>query len=79
MWRKGESVEEYVLNLAAEHGVTDEPDAYDRMATVLTGLSGDDVVLDRVERLLVALKKKGVLEGREMLLLQAEYLAAKRG
>lgn len=78
MAREGESVEKYVRNLAAEHCVTDEQDVYDGMATVLTELSGDDVVLDRVERLLVALKKAGVLEGREMLLLHAEYLAAKR-
>jgi hypothetical protein len=72
------NVEEFVRALAAEHGVTTQQDAYDRLAQVLTNLSGEEVVLDDVERLLVALKRKGVMGGREMLLLQAEYLTGKQ-
>lgn len=71
-------VEEYVRALAAEHGVTLEQDAYAKMAQVLTALAGDDVELDEVERLLVALKRAGVIQGAEMVLLQAEYLRTKR-
>lgn len=70
-------VEEYVRALAAEHGVTLEQDAYANMAQVFTNLSGDDVQLDEVEQLLVGLKRKGVLQGPEMILLQAEYLRSK--
>lgn len=72
------NVEEYVRALASAHGVTPEEDAYDRMAHVLTKLSGDDVELDEVERLLVGLKRKGVIEKTEMLMLQLEYLEGKR-
>ncbi|UUY07734.1 hypothetical protein LRS11_18225 [Pseudomonas sp. J452] len=71
-------VEEYVRALAAEHGVTPQGDVYGRLAQVLTNLSGDDVEFDEVERLLVALKRKGVIQGAKMLLLQAEYLRGKR-
>lgn len=73
-----QNVEEYVRALAAEHGVTLEQDAHARMAQVFTALAGDDVELDEVERLLVALKRAGVIQGAEMVLLQAEYLRTKR-
>lgn len=72
------NVEEYVLALAAEHGVTAHRNATDRLAQVLTNLSGDDSVLDDIEQLLVALKRKGVIQGAEMLMLQAEYLNGKQ-
>lgn len=71
------NVEEYVRALSAAHGVTPAMDAYDRMAQVLTSLGGDDVKLDEVERLLVGLKRKGVIQGAEMVLLQSEYLNSK--
>jgi hypothetical protein len=70
-------VEAYVRALASEHGVTLEQDAYAKMAQVLTNLGGDDVQLDQVEQLLVGLKRKSVIDGKEMLLLQAEYLRSK--
>lgn len=72
-------VEAYVRALASEHGVSEQEDYYDRLARVLTKLSDDDVELDEVERLLVALKRKGVIEKTEMLMLQLEYLSGKRG
>ena len=72
-------IEEYVRELASAHGVTLQEDTYDRLARVLTKLSDDDVELDEVERLLVALKRKGVIEKTEMLMLQLEYLEGKRG
>lgn len=70
-------VEAYVRALAFEHGVTLEQDAYAKMAQVLTNLCGDDVQLDQVEQLLVGLKRKSVIDGKEMLLLQAGYLRSK--
>lgn len=68
------SVAEYVRALANEHGVSDEEDRYDRMARVISGLSGDDVELDSVERLLVALSKKGIISGTERVLIHQKYL-----
>lgn len=73
------NVEEYVRALAVEHGVTLALDVYDRMAQVFTNLGGDDVQLDEVEQLLVALSKKGVIEKTERVLLHAEYLRGKWG
>ncbi|WP_339461286.1 hypothetical protein [Pseudomonas sp. EA_105y_Pfl2_R69] len=73
------NVEEYVRALASAHGVTLDEDAYDRLARVLTKLSDDNVELDELERLLVALKRKGVIAKTEMLMLQLEYLEGKRG
>jgi hypothetical protein len=67
-------IEAFVLDLAAKTGVTDAADRYSKMASVITSLSGDDVVLDSVERLLVNLKMKGVIEKSEMLALQSKYL-----
>ncbi len=78
MTREQRKVEEYVRALASAHGVTLEEDAYDRLARVITKLSDDDVELDEVERLLVALKRKGVIDKTEMLMLQLEYLGGKR-
>ncbi|ABU79485.1 hypothetical protein CSSP291_19830 [Cronobacter sakazakii SP291] len=48
------------------------------MATAITRLAGDTVVLDNVEQLLVNLKRKGVLTKAESLSLQADYLEEKR-
>ena len=73
------NVEQYVRALAAEHGVTAQRNANDRLAQVLTILSGDDSVLDDIEQILVALKRKGVIKGAEVLMLQAEYLNGKQG
>jgi hypothetical protein len=69
MTGKQRSVAEYVKALALEYGVSGEEGLYDRMARVISGLSGDDVELDGVEQLLVGLKRKGVIDGTEMLLL----------
>lgn len=73
------NVERYVRSLAAKNHVTDAVDKIDRMASVITSLSGDDVTLDNVERLLVSLKRKGVIQKSEMLLLQINYLEEKVG
>lgn len=55
-------VADFVEKLAAQHGVTGELDRVDRIASTFTRLSGDDVELDRIERLLVSLGRKGILD-----------------
>ena len=73
------SVASQVRKLAKAHKVTAERDEMSRMAETITRLAGDVVELDSVERLLVNLKKKGVLSKTETLALQGRYLQEKRG
>ncbi|ELY3597981.1 hypothetical protein ACSDIA_003297 [Cronobacter turicensis] len=72
------SVASKVRHLAAVHNISASCDSTSRMATTITRLSGDTVVLDNVEQLLVNLKRKGVLTKAESLSLQADYLKEKR-
>ncbi|MFV3289881.1 hypothetical protein ACNFBR_14145 [Pseudomonas sp. NY11955] len=68
------SIKCQVLELAKQHGITSEKDRFSDLATTITSLSGDVVTLDDVERVLVSLKKKGVLTKRQILELEARYL-----
>lgn len=67
-------VADFVEELAAEHGVTGEVDRIDRIASTFTKLSGDDVELDRIERLLVGLGRKVVLDLDDIFQLMEQYL-----
>ncbi|PRN03311.1 hypothetical protein A0O30_18725 [Pseudomonas sp. LLC-1] len=68
------SIKCQVLELAKQHGVTSEKDRFSDLATTITNLAGDVVNLDDIERMLVALKKKGILTKRQILELEACYL-----
>ena len=68
------SIKCQVLELAKQQGVTSEKDRFSDLATTITNLSGDVVNLDDIERMLVALKKKGILTKRRILELEACYL-----
>lgn len=68
------SIKRQVLELAKQHGVTSEKDRFSDLATMITRMSGDLVTLDDTERMLVALKKKGILTKRQILELEARYL-----
>ncbi|MDK1254827.1 hypothetical protein QMS78_20295 [Cronobacter dublinensis] len=72
------SVASKVRHLAASHDISASCDNMSRMATAITRLAGDTVVLDNIEQLLVNLKRKGVLTKAEILSLQADYLEEKR-
>jgi hypothetical protein len=50
----------------------------DALAQHITRLAGDQVVLDEIERTLVALHRNGHLSRREMVRLQASYLREAR-
>lgn len=68
------AVADYVEELAREHGVRYRRSALDDFADTVTRLAGDDVVLDRIEELLVALSKAGAITGVERTKLHARYL-----
>ncbi|UII72292.1 hypothetical protein LVW35_03700 [Pseudomonas sp. HN11] len=71
------SVASEVRQLARTHKVTSERDSVSRMAACITSLSGDTVVLDSVEQLLVNLKRKGVMSTSDLLAMQVRYLTEK--
>lgn len=71
------SVASEVRKLARAHNVTAQRDNVSYMATSITSLSGDTVILDTVEQLLVNLKRKGVMSISEILMMQVRYLQEK--
>lgn len=50
----------------------------DALANHITRLAGDDVQLDEIEQLLIALQRSGYLSRAEMVQLQAAYLREAR-
>lgn len=68
----------YVADLARRSNVTAVEDALSRMATKFSELSGDEVVLDETERLIVNLARRGVISRQDMLKLHGKYLAESR-
>lgn len=71
------SVANEVRQLARAHKVTAERDSVSLMASRITALSGDSVVLDTIEQLLVNLKRKGVVSTSDLLAMQVRYLKEK--
>jgi hypothetical protein len=72
-----QSVASEVRKLARAHKVTAKRDSVSRMAECITSLSGDTVILDTVEQLLVNLKRKGVVSTSDLLAMQVRYLKEK--
>lgn len=67
-----------IRKMALEHHVTYVRTARDTLAHHITRLAGDDVQLDEIEQLLVALQRSGYLSRAEMIQLQANYLREAR-
>ena len=67
-----------IISLAQQHGVSYTPTANDTWARDVTRLAGDDVVLDDIELLLIALQRTGHLSRPEALRLQVDYLREAR-
>ena len=63
-----------IRKMAHEHHVAYIRTQRDVLAHHITRLAGDDVQLDEVEQLLIALQRAGHLSRVEMLQLQAAYL-----
>ena len=68
------SPEATIRALAERYQVHYVPTNSDVLAQHITRLSGDDVVFDETERLLIALQRAGHLSRTDAVLLQAEYL-----
>ena len=63
-----------IRKMAEEHHVAYVQTARDALARHITRLAGDDVQLDEIEQLLIALQRSGRLSRVEMVKLQADYL-----
>ncbi len=68
------SVAEEIHALARKHDVRYSPRPIDEWAGHVTRLAGDDVQLDEIEQLLIALQRAGHLTRPVALALQAKYL-----
>ena len=67
-----------IVSLAREHGVTYTSTTTDVWAHNVTRLADDDVILDDIELLLIALQRAGHISRREALRLQVNYLREAR-
>ncbi len=68
----------HILELARKYHVAYVGTQRDRLASDITRLAGDDVQLDEIEQLLIALQRGGHLTRVEMVQLQASYLREAR-
>lgn len=63
-----------IREMARERHVAYVRTQHDMLAHHITRLAGDDVELDEIEQLLIALQRSGHLSRAEMIQLQANYL-----
>lgn len=64
----------YITNIAKQYNITYVRTFYDDLAETITRLSDDEVEQDDIQRLLITLKRKGVLSGKDSLSLLVNYL-----
>jgi hypothetical protein len=67
-------VGDFVHQLALQHGVVATHTRMDDWADAITRSAGDEVKKDAVDDLLVALAKKNVITGRQMMRLLSNYM-----
>lgn len=72
------SVADEIRALAAKHGVKAFRSELDDWADAVTRLAGDDVQLDDIEELLIALSRAGVIDGETRMTLFGRYSKEKR-
>lgn len=72
-----DNVREYIIELARKHNVKYVETDTDRLANMITRLSDDDVEMDDVELLLIALERAGVIGGEYVVPLHVKYLREK--
>jgi hypothetical protein len=70
-------VAEFVRDLARQHHVHYRRTAADELADAITRLADDDVTLDEIECLMIALRRAGVLTADNFVPLQVKYLREK--
>jgi hypothetical protein len=73
------NVSAFVQRFAMSRDVHFNRSALDQWAEAVTRASGDDVTLDETGKLLVALKKKHLINGRQMARLMSNHLSEHRG
>ncbi|ABM17310.1 hypothetical protein [Marinobacter nauticus] len=71
------NIRSYVIDLADQLGIRYQATPEDALADIATRLAGDEVVIDEIEDLLVALKRTGAINGNEMVTLLGQYLDEK--
>ena len=64
----------HIRKLARKYHVAYVPTQRDKLAHHITRLAGDEVELDEIEQLLIALQRAGHLTRTEAVRLQASYL-----
>jgi len=64
----------YVQKLAEQHHVVYQQTATDHLAHHITRLAGDDIDVDLIEQMLIALQRAGRIDRAKMIELQARYL-----
>lgn len=64
----------YVAKLAQTHNLSCSTTKTDRLARVITRLSGDDVIPDETEKLIIELRKAKVIDGKTMTTILGNYL-----
>lgn len=70
-------VGEYIHNLAAQHNIGYIMTVGDSIANAFTRLSDDDLEMDEVELLLIALERAGVVQECDVIPLHINYLREK--
>lgn len=70
-------LETYIVGLAHRYGVTYSKTSNDELAEVITRLSDDDVEMDDVELLLIALERAGIVASKYVVPLHINYLREK--
>lgn len=71
------NIAQFVQNLADEHGIVYVRTGLDDLAEKITELSGDDIKPDYTEKLIITLKKKGVIDSRQFVKILGAYLDEK--
>lgn len=69
-----QSVKSQVLDLAKQYHIAYQETALDRWGGHVTRLADDQVALDPIEQLIIALARNDVLNRQEAVLMQASYL-----
>jgi len=68
----------FVVNLAKKHGISYVRTENDVLADAITHLSDDEVVMDDIENLMVALRRANVINGRTLVSLLGCYIDEKK-
>ena len=70
-------LERFIVDLAKQHDVEYQRTSTDVLADTITRLADDDVQMDVVECLLIALERAGVVESESVVPLHVNYLREK--